>query len=76
MKSVYLKSISSFLLMFIIILVILLHNEPDIIKIYKKDHIKNRPSDTRIVLYALLYAFIGTFIIYFIEKGKYMMSSP
>ena len=73
MKSVYLKSLGGFLLMFFVILAVLIRNEPRIVQVKSKDQFTMPlPSDTRIVLYALLYACLGTFTLYVIEKGKYV----
>jgi hypothetical protein len=60
-------------LMFFILLVLLIRTEPDIVRIrFDKTIDTKRPSDVRIIMYALVYALAGTFMVYFLEKAKFL----
>jgi presenilin-like A22 family membrane protease len=69
MNRVYLKSLASFALIFFVILVVLLRQEPSIIMKQVGLQIE-RPSDTKAVMYAFVYALVGTLMIFFIERSK------
>jgi hypothetical protein len=69
MNRVYLKCLTSFLLIFFVLLVVLLRQEPSIIM--KQVGIDlELPSDSWIVFYAFLYALFGTAILYYMESTK------
>lgn len=73
MKEVYIKSFCGFFLIYFTILLFMTQYKPYFLKTNKKIHIKRREtSHLRIILYSLFYALLGSFMIYFIEKSKYL----